>query len=136
MARADGGGDGHRARRGGAETRCKGEGGPSAGGYGALRARPKLIGPVEALVVGARASAPPRASHGLGRAEAHPAAEGRDGRGAGALFVLDGILVNRVRVGRETSTAQEGRWGRRRSAREAEGRDREPPARIVRGSGG
>lgn len=123
------------SRRRAAETRAKGKRGPRARGDGALGARPKLLGPVESLVVGARSSSASRASHGLRGAETHPAGEWGHRRGAGALLILDGVLIDRVRVCRQTTTAKEGR-SRRGSARKPECCNREPPALVIGSRGG
>jgi transposase len=135
MARA--GGSWRRASpgRGAAEARAKRKRGPRARGDGALGTRPKLLRPVESLVIGARSSSASRASHSLRAAKTHPTREWGHRRGAGALLVLDGVLVNRIRVCRQTATAKEGR-SRRGSARKPERCDREPPALVVGGGGG
>lgn len=122
------------ARRGGAEASGKGERWPSGGlGDGALGTGPKLFGPVEGLVICTRADASTHATHGLSGTKAHATSKRGGGSGADAVIVLDGTLVDRVRVGRETGTAQERNGGSGRRARQTKGRDGEPPALVIEG---
>ena len=86
------------------------------------------------LPVDFRSSGGSGASHSLGCAEAHPAGEGCGRNGAGVIVIVDGVLVNRIRVGGHAGAAQESRGGGRGSARKAERRDGKSPALVGGGA--
>lgn len=102
---------------------------------GALGARPKLLGPVETLLVISGAAAGASGSH-AGGTKAHSPDKGRVGRGSSGarphFIVLNGALINRIRCvgvgGQAAPTNVEGLSTAGGSAREAERGDGEPSA--------
>lgn len=80
---------------------------------GALGARPKLLGPVETLLVISGTAVGTNVAH-VGSAKAHSSDERRSGRGLSGpkerIVVFNGVLVNRVgivRVGRHAASSDE-----------------------------
>lgn len=97
---------------------------------GALCTRPKLLGPVETLLVISGTAVGANVVAHVGSAEAHSSDERRSGRGLSGpkerIVVFNGVFVNRVgivRVGRHAAPSDEGRVVGGRGAREAKGGD-------------
>lgn len=104
-------------------------------GHAVFGTGPKLLGPIEALVISARAAAAgaTHGKHGVAT-KTHPSVEGSRGCGPG-LVILDGVLVDGVRIGRDAAAADapKGAAGGC-GTRQAQGGDGQTPA-LVHGHG-
>lgn len=132
--RAGAGAGDTRTRRRASETRSEGEGGARAAmGHGAFGTRPKLLRPIEALFVTGTGSSTDTA-HGLVGTEAHATGEGSSRGSACDVIIVDGALVNRIRIGGHASPPHEGGRCRGGSTRQTEGGDGESSALVVQSS--
>lgn len=131
-----------RAWRGRSHARTERELRPRASNC-AFSAGPKLLRPVEALVIGAGAGAPSgsHVTHRL-RTKTHPprkgSSRGRPGVGGANLVFINSTLINRLGAvgGQAPATKPKGcRHGCRGGARETDCRDRQPSTVVIHGCG-